>query len=338
MSVTYLASAADLILKVIKSYDIEPDDLFRSAKIDPETVMQAGCRISYRSIQKLWELMIKEVADPCMGLRAAEFWHPSHMNALGYAWLASSTLDEAMDRLARYIHIVTETIELGIEHKNGETHLKVYYNPSIPEIPQRADLRLTTILTMCRINYGNDLNPLKVLFRHASPVCSAEYSDLFRAPVHFGQQCNCLTFNAAETGKRLSGSNPYIAEINDKVAIEYLSNLGKTDILQRTKKIIVEKLPSGNVTNEMVANKLYMSVRSFQRALQGAGVTYRSLLADTRRELAENYIRNPEVELQEVAFQLGFTEYSAFSRAFKQWTGKSPVQMRSLGGQEMTVQ
>ena len=73
-----------------------------------------------------------------------------------------------------------------------------------------------------------------------------------------------------------------------------------------------------------------MSVRSFQRALERVNKTYRDILAETRRELAQGYINNPNVELQEVAYLLGFTEYSAFSRAYKQWTGTSPAQVRAV--------
>ena len=99
----------------------------------------------------------------------------------------------------------------------------------------------------------------------------------------------------------------------------------------------MENLSSGDTSNKMVAKKLFMSVRSFQRALKKVDVTYRDLLAETRRDLAEGYIDNPEIELQEVAFLLGFTEYSAFSRAFKKWTGKSPAAVRAPSTQVDTV-
>jgi len=80
----------------------------------------------------------------------------------------------------------------------------------------------------------------------------------------------------------------------------------------------------------MVAKKLFMSVRSFQRALKKEGTTYRDILVETRRDLAEGYINDSGIELQEVAYLLGFTEYSAFSRAFKKWAGKSPAEARAL--------
>ncbi|MBW1889993.1 MAG: AraC family transcriptional regulator [Deltaproteobacteria bacterium] len=329
MTATYLASTAHLAWKVIKSYDIEPEKLFEAAHIDLDMVQCAGCRISYRSVNTLWKLITQSIQDPCMGLRSAEHWHPSYLNALGYAWLASSTLHDALNRLVRYIHIVTKSIELELVERGSETDLFISYDAPGYEFPQRCDAKLATFMAMCRVNYGEELKPVKVCLKHAPPACEEKYHQFFKAPVHFNHPGNIITFRSTDVRQSLSGANPYIAEINDNVVIEYLSHLEKNDIIQRTKAVIVEVLPSGNVSNNLVAAKLFMSVRSFQRSLRKAGATYRFLLADTRRVLAEGYINDPGIELQEVAFLLGFTEYSAFSRAFKQWTGKSPVQVRA---------
>lgn len=330
MTATYLASTANLSWKVIKSYGIDPVDLFEAAHIDLEKVACAGCRISYRSVDKLWELKTRLIKDPCMGLRMADFWHPSYLNALGYSWLASSTLKEALNRLVRYIHIVTETIELELEQREEELDLIVHYNSRVASLPQRCDARLSLILSMCRSNFGDELKPVRVSFIHASPACAEQFHDFFKSPVLFSQPSNILTFRLKDTTQKLSGANPYLAEINDKVVIKYVDHLRKNDIVQRTKTIIAEHISSGKVTNKMIAQKLFMSVRSFQRALERVNKTYREILAETRRDLAEGYINNPIVELQEVAYLLGFTEYSAFSRAYKQWTGKSPAQVRAV--------
>ena len=91
MTATYLASTLNLSWKAIKSYGIDPVDLFRTAGIDMDRVACAGCRINYRSVDKLWAVKTRLIKDPCLGLRMAEYWHPSYLNALGYSWLASST-------------------------------------------------------------------------------------------------------------------------------------------------------------------------------------------------------------------------------------------------------
>ena len=328
MTTTYLASAANIIWKVIASYGLDPAAIFGEAHIEPEIIMQPGCRISYQSYDRLWELTVEKIDDPCLGIRAAEYWHPSHLNALGYAWLASSTLHEALNRLARYIHIVTETIEIEMDQQPQQFELIVNYNWLKSEIPQRADSKIVTIMTMCRLNFGNELRPVVVRLKHSDPGCGNQFQDFFRAPVRFNQERNSITFQVADLHLKLSGANPYIAEIHDNIVTEYLKHIQKNDIVQRTKSIIVNKLPSGNVSSAMVAGEMFMSVRSYQRALKQAGVTYRSVLNQTRLELAEKYLPTADIELQEIAFLLGFTEYSTFSRAFKLWTGKTPVQVR----------
>ena len=329
MTATYLASTLNLAWKAIKSYGIDPIDLFRTAGIDMDKVACAGCRINYRSVDKLWEVVTRLIKDPCLGLRMADHWHPSYLNALGYSWLASSTLLEALNRLVRYIHIVTETIELELDQREDELDLIVNYSSKTEALPQRCDTRLAIFMTMCRANFGDELKLARVSFEHAQPSCAAQYVAFFNSPVLFEQSRNILTFHLKDATQKLAGANPYLAEINDKVVIDYLHNLRKRDIAQRTKAVIVENLSAGEISNKMVAKKLFMSVRSFQRALKKEAVTYRELLAETRRDLAEGYINNPEIELQEVAYLLGFTEYSAFSRAFKKWTGKSPAEMRA---------
>ena len=115
MAATYLAATANLSWKVIESYGIDPADLFQAAHIDPEKLQCASCRISYRAVDKLWEIKTRVIQDPCLGLHMADHWHPSYLHALGYSVLASSSLKEAFKRLVRYIHIVAETSELELE-------------------------------------------------------------------------------------------------------------------------------------------------------------------------------------------------------------------------------
>ena len=92
----------------------------------------------------------------------------------------------------------------------------------------------------------------------------------------------------------------------------------------------MDMLPSGGVSYEKVAQRLNMSPRSLQRKLQIDHTTFRSLLEEVRQEIAENYIHDSTVNLMEIAFVLGYSEYSSFSRAYKRWTKISPSKIRKL--------
>ena len=140
-----------------------------------------------------------------------------------------------------------------------------------------------------------------------------------------------MTFSLADVDKYLIGANPQLARLNDQVMIEYLAKLDKENIIDRVTAVIVDMLPSGGVVEESVAKTLNMSVRSLQRRLQQVGTTFRTLFETARRDLASTYVEDPEIELVEVAFLLGFSDQSAFSRAFKRWTGHTPSEARKAG-------
>jgi AraC-like DNA-binding protein len=113
--------------------------------------------------------------------------------------------------------------------------------------------------------------------------------------------------------------------------IEYLGRLDEGNIVDRVTAVIVDMLPSGSVADEKVAEQLNMSLRSLQRRLNEVGTTFRTLIERVRKDLAATYVSDLEIELVEVAFLLGFSDQSAFSRAFKRWTGYSPCEVRKAG-------
>jgi len=110
--------------------------------------------------------------------------------------------------------------------------------------------------------------------------------------------------------------------------IEYLAQLNHDRITEKVKAVIIDQLPSGNVTDENVARALYMSSRKLQRQLQSDGTTFNALLNEIRQDLAQKYLREQDTSMTEIAFLLGFSESSAFSRAFKRWMGVTPTQYR----------
>jgi AraC-like DNA-binding protein len=99
--------------------------------------------------------------------------------------------------------------------------------------------------------------------------------------------------------------------------------------VQQVQSIILDNLPDGQVTDRLVASELHLSERSLQRRLKEHKTTFRYLLDGVREMVAKQYIENPVNRMSDIAFLIGFSEQSAFSRAFKKWTGKSPVEYRN---------
>jgi len=126
----------------------------------------------------------------------------------------------------------------------------------------------------------------------------------------------------------LPSGNDEFANLGDQAMAEYLLSIDQGNESGHIKKIIINNLPSGNVTVEQVSKELGINARKLQRSLQEKSTTFSTLLTDTRMDIAKGYIQDKHMDLTEIAFLLGFAELSTFSRSFKRWTGKSPMQYR----------
>lgn len=328
MPYSHLATATNILWKLLEAHDHPPGEIFKAAGIDPDLLKRPGARIRYTAINNVWRRASEIIDDECFGLQGPKFWHPSYLFGLGYAWLASHSLREALQRFVLYLDIVSEGKGISLEEDLGGFRICFDLKAEGMRVSAQVDCLLAVIFHMCRLNYGEDLQPLSVSFQHAQPACAEKYSLYFEAPVRFGAAGDCILFPLEAVDRALPGTNPQFARMHDQLNVDYLAQLREGDLVHRVKAGIIDALPSGPVGNETVARDLGMSVRSLQRRLAEAGTSFRDLLDTSRHEMALGYIRDPGIEMVEIAFLLGFSDQSAFSRAFKRWTGKTPNAVR----------
>ena len=332
MPKTCLLAPATILWKLLESYGHDPEPLFRKQGITPEMMRDPGARASQVMGDNLWLEVAQLIDDPCFGLRAGEIWHPSYLGALGYAWLASATLREALNRLVRYLRVLSKVVDLELETTQDRLNIYLSYKPVSIYVPARADQFFAILTSMCRVNLNQGLNPLAVQFFHDAPPCAGDFFAYFKAPVTFNAEINCLALPIDQVDIPLKGYNPELLRMHDEIIVRHIAQFNQEDIVQRIRGAILDMLPSGQVSDDKLAKKVNMSVRSLQRSLKEQGTTFGTLLDEVRKGLAEDYVRDPNVALAEIAFILGFSEQSAFSRAFKRWTGVAPGKYRQGEG------
>ena len=325
MPATHLLAPADILWKTVKSYGLDPEPIFLEEDISREMIMAPGTRISYKKAQHLWEKLSNRINDPCFGLRAAQYWHPSHFNALGFAWLASGTLREAFALLDRYVHMISESTKIHLEEDT--TGLSVVLSDTM-EQPAFMDFSIIILSEACRLNFGNDFRPVAINFIHPELSCADEYVRLFGAPVTFNAKDDRFTISSSDADKRLPTGNKHLASLHDQYILRYLGKMKNLNFAHQVKAAFLDLMPSGHISVERVSHRLNMTARSLQRRLGDEGTTFTYLVDEARRDLAEDYIHDPSFSLMEVAFILGFSGYSSFSRAYKRWTGMSPSKAR----------
>ena len=328
MQLTSFAPVSNLLWKYLEQNGIDPTPLYKNAGIDPALLFNPNARLNVASMDVVWAEAVILLDDPSFGVKMVKYWHPSMMGALGYAWLVSANLRQAMGRIDRYIHAVTEGLETKLEDTPAGLRLSFYIVDGIEVRPQQHTLIIAVIMYMCRFNYGDELVATRIDLARPAPEDPSEILNYFRIAVNFDAPVDSITIARADADRMLSSANKQIALMHDESLMRYLVEIKKGDIVQQVKSIILDNLPDGQVTDKLVASELNLSERSMQRRLKEHKTTFRALLDGVREMVAKQYIENPVNRMSDIAFLIGFSEQSAFSRAFKKWTGKTPVQYR----------
>jgi AraC-like DNA-binding protein len=326
---TSLSAVAGLIEKALLSYDCDPEPLFAEAGIDRNVSSDPNARIPTTRLLTLMKRSHETTGDPCFGLTVAEQFQPAALQGLGFAWLASDTLQDALGRLVRYFRFINPFFKARLEVSEDSFDLVITGTERWPDFAyELEDAGLGIFLRMCRITEGAHIVPVRVVMQRPTPICTDRFNAFFGSLIDYGAPDNRLCFDPDMVKQPLGTSNPQLARINDQTVIDYLARFDRSNITMKVRAHIIEQLPSGTPNQEAIADALHVSLRSLQRKLKDEEVTYKELLENTRRELAMQYIRETHRPLGEISYLLGFSEPSSFTRAFRRWSGCSPAEYR----------
>ena len=328
-----LASMRPILRRLLEMYGLDPVALARQAGIVLPEVLGPTDRIAVDKADAMLQLVIPLIRDPAFGLQVARCWHPANLGVLGYAWLSSSTLRTGLRRMERYHRLVGDRGATEIEEVPRGIKVRFWAKRGDPaEVPVAAvavDMAIGLLLDMCRLNAGAALRPLAVSLRRKKPETTAPYERFFGCAVRFGAKENYFLLAREDADVLLPSSNKQLATVFDAMLGAELALLEKSDVIARCRAAVLEHLTSGDVSEEDTARQLNMSPRTLQRKLAEADLTYLQLVDATRRNLALRYIDDATRSISDITFPLGFSQPSAFTRAFKRWTGLSPTDYRA---------
>lgn len=328
---TTLASATALLATCLREeYRIDPAPLYAEAGVPLGAPATPQTRYPLARIRKLWDLARHATGDDAIGLQAGKYAKPMHFYAFGYSWLASSTLLDGMQRLTRYIQVVsTASVELSLTHNPGSYALAARF-PETAEAPPKEgiDCGMTSLLALCDYVAEKEIRPLKVELTCPATVHPDAYRAALRAPIEFNASVGRMHFSEETLTAPLPHATPDVARATDAIAEQYLDTLDPKKVASQVRRLLVDLLPSGKVDQDLVSSRLNRSASTLQRQLQDEGVSYRDVLDSTRRRLAESYLKDRKYSHAQIAFLVGFSDQSNFSRAFKRWTSMSPKQFQ----------
>ena len=327
---TTIAAAARLIGETLRiQYAIDPEPIFRKAGISTEKLAVSGARYPWMAMQRLWLAAAEAAGDPCFGLSVGRNIRPTTFHALGFSWIASHTLLESLQRLVRYSRLITTAplnLSLSTDQNTWILHTTIRQE-GLPGANQIAiDAFVMATIGLCRQTTNEHFCPNAVYFCHHDHDFDHidTYIQAFGAPVFFAEPDARIVFDKATLEAALPGDNLELALANDRIAEDYIEALDPSTVSTAVRKLLIELLPTGDANQDAIARQMNRSLSTLQRQLSAEGTNYKDIREHTRRDLAEQYVREGRYSLSQIAYLLGFSDQSNFSRAFRRWTGLSP--------------
>ena len=264
-------------------------------------------------------------------LRVGESMRCDDYGAFGLAWKSALNLRGSCDRAERYGRIHTTVSTYQVVESDKGCYMQLHRDGD----RQNTGLRLSnettiaSIASICREVSTEDVMFYEVFFQHDAPSSTSAHDEYFNCPVSFNASRDALHIAAAsmQTPNRLGDAS--IVRFFDTHLEEKLSKkVDESSLERRVRTRIAQSLSDGIPTVSDVAGHLGMSGRTLQRRLTESGYTYQALVDASRRQLAERLLRETTYPLAEIAFLTGFSEQSAFNRAFRRWAGQTPRSYR----------
>ncbi|MDJ0785399.1 MAG: AraC family transcriptional regulator ligand-binding domain-containing protein, partial [Myxococcota bacterium] len=278
------------------------------------------------------EAAARALRDPTLGIRLGLDMEPRDFGVLGFLVMNSPTLSEVVTNAARYLKLHQTRSEIALEPRGGSWAI-TYRVPESTAAGRYQDGEVTMAIWVsgARRFTGRPDAVEGVELRRDEPESRAEYESLLGAPVRFGASCDAVVVSDAALRAEVVGADPGLLSVLEAHARNLLASLpGDDPLLDALRRAVADALPSGAPRLEATARQLGMSERTLQRRLDERGLSFQQVSEEIRSGLAREYLTRRELSLSEVAFLLGYSELSAFGRAFRRWTGQTPREFRKL--------
>jgi len=311
------------------SQGLDPAALFREAALDTARLHDGHGRFSADEVNRLWEIALSRSGNPLLGMDRDLAARYVNFDVVGYATMSSADLRSALEKLARYLALISSATTFELLPRRSDSWLVMGhtgYRRPVP--PQRSAFSLLALLTLCQWVTRRELRPLAVHFCFPAPGDPRAFDKAFGGPVRFGQPDNRLLLSAADLAGALPSRNAALLALHEQAMDERMAALGSTSIASRVSEEIIRRLARGEPRRRDVAASLALTDRTLQRRLHAEGTSFQQLLDDARRELAHKYLADSRYALGQVVHMLGFADQSNFFRASRRWFGVPPSRYR----------
>jgi len=328
---TVATTSSRALLQACERLGLDTQALLQVAGLTRTDVDDPDGRLAGEQVAMLWREAIRRSGDPELALHAAEAVPFGAYRVIDFLAASAPSVGEGLARVARYFPLINSGVELRLHQHPGQRSVELA-SPQDPAGPPRPYVEYALCVTVlhCRRASGVEWPLAEVRFAFSRPASPASHERLFGCPVSFGSERNELVVEEGVWQQPTAGGSSDMLRVLEGHADRQLADLQQREGTRGTvARLLSEELRGGDPSLARLAHRMALSPRTLQRRLQAEGASFADVLDDTRKATADIYVRDPQVALTEVAYLLGFSEPSAFSRAFQRWYGMPPSRYRS---------
>jgi len=302
--------------------------------VAPGVLADPDGRVPAMHVLKLWEFLPAALGDESFGLTLANLAAGAPLSVGWWVVWSSPTLRDGLVQGVRYQRLLHDQARSELRW----TATEGVYRHQIGAVPDRAprhaiEFGFATFARFARRATGKDILPSRVSFQHAAPNDLAQHRAVFGPNLSFESDTDELAYDLEALSLPLLTADASLQEVVESHARGLLQRFPDQDGLDaRLRAVMCEELRLGRLTLSRVAERLGTPARTLQRRLQAEGTSFAEMVDSLRRDLAERYLRDKRLSVQETAFLLGFSDVSAFHRAFVRWTGQTPRRFQDRDG------
>lgn len=325
-----LAAAAHGVGELFTRNGGDVDSILGNAGIRATDLCDPLREINLKQYCDMFEIAARQTGNPNIGLHFGQGFQPQHLGMLGYAAISSPTLVAGIRNMESLFPAHQGLSNFGMIREDGI--LWLFYHVLDPRVQNRrqdAELSLGMFCNIFRTALGPHWHPLEVRFEHERQEGAEEHELAFGCPVQFGRRTNAIGFRRSDLYTRMPTRDPYLFSIVSgylRSRIERVSDV--EDFATIIRDQVKMQLGSAVPDIDSISRIIGLTSQKLQKQLKQNGLTFKAVVRAAREELALHYLEDVNMPLTEIAFNLGYSELSAFSRAFRNWTGMSPQRFR----------
>jgi len=320
-----------LVCARMRELGVQLEPLLTRAGLTVEQIDDHGARLNVRSQIKFLELSAAASKDDFLGFHLALDFDLREVGLLYYVLASSEVLGDALKKAEHYSGIVNEGISLLFNDRR-ETAVSFSY----VDVDRRSDRHqiefwLVSLVRLCRQLTNRRLVPRQIRLRHQRATTHAEFRSFLGCEIEFGANIDEVIFPESVKRLTIDSADSYLNELLVKYCEEALSHRrsNRPALRVAVENAVALLLPHGKLRASEVARQLGMSQRTLVRRLSSSGLTYSAILDELKVDLAKRSLKDGNLPISQIAWLLGYSEISAFTHAFKRWTGTTPRQWRA---------